>query len=207
MPESGAGGGGVSGWFGSLSRGKQALVIVVAFLFVGAVFNSFGDTQEATEPGSDSTGEATEEQPVQEAAEEEEPAIEQTPEEHLQALIEEELGDRLRDVSILTGPQGGYALVVEFNASDAFTSGMIRRAIERDMQETYQALYTSGESMDNVGLAAYFPMSDQFGNESMEPVYRTNLDAATADSVNWDNGARIQWNAVWDENFLHPELR
>ena len=49
-------------------------------------------------------------------------------------------------------------------------------------------------------------MVDQYGNATEEPIYKTILEEADADLINWDEPYMVDWEAVWDTTWLHHEL-
>lgn len=140
------------------------------------------------------------------------------PEDQIRQVVEEVLeGDNNRDQPLLRGveivPQvdGGFGVFVEMNANDNLTSGFIKGGIEQDMTEVYQAVYHSGQDVRTASVAAYFPMIDQYGQESEDVIYKSILDKSEADKVNWDADESLLavdiLPGVWQTTFLHPELQ
>ncbi len=110
----------------------------------------------------------------------------------LEALITETLkGDtnnkqpRLRQVLVAEEAGGGYSVLVEFNADDNLTTNLKKTGIQKRMSEVYIALYQSGHDVRSAAVSAYFPLVDKYGATSDAAVYKSMLDKAEADKVNW----------------------
>lgn len=103
---------------------------------------------------------------------------------------------------------GGYGVLVDFDASENLTTGMTKGGMERDMWQSYEALYTEAEAdVRTAMMTAYFPTTDQMGNDSETPVYQTELDRETAEQVNWENAVALEWDSIWEVTLLHPEFQ
>lgn len=117
----------------------------------------------------------------------------------------------LRSVNVVQQVDGGWGVFTEFNADDNLTMNMRRGGIESDMGEIYIALYTSGKDVRTASVAAYFPLVDKYGNGSDGMVYKTTLNKAEADKVNWSaDGVTLRRSilpAVWTATLVHPEFR
>jgi len=117
----------------------------------------------------------------------------------------------LRKVDVVEQIDGGYGVFVEMNANDNLTSGMIRGGIEQDMSKVYMALYQSGLDVRTATVAAYFPMTDQYGAESEAVIYKSMLDKSEADKVNWEADDSLLRTdilpGIWQTTLLHPELQ
>lgn len=119
--------------------------------------------------------------------------------------------DNLKKVEVSEGEGGGWNVTVEFNANDNLSTNLRKKGIEKKMSEIYTALYQSGKDIRTASVTAYFPLADQYGNESDGAVYKSTLDKAEADKVNWQaDRSTLQLSIlpqVWTTVMLHPEFR
>lgn len=117
----------------------------------------------------------------------------------------------IREVDVVEQIDGGWGVFVEYNADDNITSGLRKSGIEKRMSSIYIALYTSEKDIRTATVTAYFPLVDQYGNESQDPVYKSALDKEEADKVNWDaDSSYLRLTIlpqVWRITFLHPEFQ
>lgn len=141
-----------------------------------------------------------------------------TEEEKIQYLVEQQLkGDNnldrpyLRNVSLTKQVDGGWGVFIDFNASDNLSKNLRKTGIESDMSELYIALYTSDYNVTSVVISAYFPLVDKYGKETEGIVYKTYLDKAEADKVNWEADSstlKLQiLPSVWTTSILHTEFQ
>lgn len=116
---------------------------------------------------------------------------------------------RHRDTTVMA-EEGGFAVVVEFNANDNMTDNLRRSGIDKTMAEVYQALYSDGLQVTEAVVHGYFPLIDRFGNESVDKVASTALDAETAAQVNWqadESTLHLQiLPGVWEWIQQHPAI-
>lgn len=119
-------------------------------------------------------------------------------------------GNKLRGYDILEGDQG-FVVDIRINASDNFTTNMIRMGIEKDMTLAYKEIFNRVENVDTVFIDAYLPLTDQYGNENDGSVYKTALDKDTASRVNWEaDTANLYQNILpnaWETITLHAVIR
>jgi hypothetical protein len=118
---------------------------------------------------------------------------------------------RLRKVDIVAQANGGWGVFTDFNADDNLTANMRKGALESQMAEVYIALYTSDKDVRTATVAAYFPLVDQYGNESEGVVLKTSLSKAEAAKVNW-SAENIMLRksivpGIWTNVLVHPEFR
>lgn len=123
------------------------------------------------------------------------------------ALMETAFGDSLRYAHTTRRKGGGWTVRVDFDASDNLRMDWIRGGIEFDMQDAYEALYTSGLDIRKATMSAHFPTVDKYGNDHDTVVYRTTLVRGDARKVNWDEAAGLDWGMIWTVDLMHPELR
>ena len=115
--------------------------------------------------------------------------------------------DRL-NTSLLT-PLGGkfggkYSIVIDFNANDAETPDLRNRGIEVQMVDGFELLYRADLSVSDATISARFPVK---GFSSDGVVYTTRLTAEVADTIDWDRKAEIDFTALWEVVFQHPEFQ
>ena len=67
---------------------------------------------------------------------------------------------------------------VVFEGSQNLTKSMMRGGIERGMQDGYEAIFTSGIPVQWATMEAHMGTIDSYGNESLNLVYGTKLEAA-----------------------------
>ncbi|NCQ56027.1 hypothetical protein COT86_00650 [Candidatus Collierbacteria bacterium CG10_big_fil_rev_8_21_14_0_10_43_36] len=119
--------------------------------------------------------------------------------------------DNLKKVEVSEGEGGGWNVTVEFNANDNFSTNLRKGGIEKKMSEIYSVLYQSGKDIKTTSITAYFPLADQYGNESDGVVYKSTLDKIEANKVNWQaDESTLQLTIlprVWTTVMLHPEFR
>jgi hypothetical protein len=139
-------------------------------------------------------------------------------EDQIKAIVSQQLegknnldNDYFRSVEVVEQANGGWGVFVEYNAGDNLTTSLKKTGIEKTMSEVYIALYTSDLDIRTASVAAYFPVVDQYGNESEAIVYKSVLEKEEADKVNWDiDGSYLQLEilpGVWSTTLLHPDFR
>lgn len=156
------------------------------------------------------------------ATKQQEPAIEPakalSEEEQIQKIVSDQLTgvnnmDKayMKRIDVVEQVNGGWGVFVEYNADDNFTINLRKGSIELKMSEIYLALYRSNKDIRSVSIAAYFPLVDKYGNQSENVTYKSILDKAEADKVNWNaDEATLKVSIlpnVWTTSILHPEFR
>lgn len=116
-------------------------------------------------------------------------------EEELEAIAEDELGDKLRSVEVDPSINESYAVVIAFDENGSLNEndGYGALSIEDEMASTYEALYSSGQTLSVVDIAAYM-------DDCPTPVYESKLntmDASDAAAANWTNVAD-KWSGSFD---------
>lgn len=119
--------------------------------------------------------------------------------------------DYLKNVEVTQQDSGGWNVLVDFNAADNLTTNLRKGGIEGKMSEIYKSLFTSSEDIKKVSINAYFPLTDQYGNESDGPIYETELEKTEADKINWqapDSTLKLHIiPGVWTTIFMHREFK
>lgn len=117
----------------------------------------------------------------------------------------------VRKIDVVEQVNGGWGVFVEYNADDNLTTNLRKTGIEKTMSEIYIALYTSNKDVRSASVAAYFPLVDRYGNESEDVIYKSILDKAEAEKVNWNaDSSTLKLSIlpeVWTTSILHPEFR
>lgn len=118
-----------------------------------------------------------------------------TPEQTIENTIRESLPqpktntgkDKIKDVSVTKQVDGGYGVLVSFNADSSGTEDSMKKSIWIDMTKIYTASYKNNTSdVRSVALVAYTSMQDKYGKQSDDAVMKTYLDQPEAQKVNWD---------------------
>lgn len=178
-------------------QARRGLSILGAFMLLGALLGACtgGDDEEASnsslhnEPYNRNMPiEARAEQAVQEA------------------IDSDSLG-----VSLVQHNSGYYEAEVYFRASDHLIPDMRRENIIIDVMEAVRLLSTAAtlDSIHTYTFTPYFPIVDEFGNESVEPVGTLQLHRETAVRINWDNMYFDRFQTLMQEEGtfeLHPEM-
>lgn len=105
------------------------------------------------------------------------------------------------------GVEGHKIVEVTFMGSDNLTNNMIKRGMELNMIDGYEAIFTAGFPVLGVTIRALLPLMDRLGNESTGMVHRTELQQDIASKVNWKNKSRIDFTEVWETSYLHHGFR
>lgn len=117
----------------------------------------------------------------------------------------------VRSVDVVPQEQGGYGVFVEFDAAQSTSASVMKQGIEYVMADVYGALYTSVLDVRTASVAAYLPLTDKYGNTSAGMVYKTMLEKATADKINWQASTdTLYWKVlpgIWDTTILSPVLK
>lgn len=129
----------------------------------------------------------------------------------IEDLMKSQFGDRLRKVEVDSYPNPNGVVnnfvKVEFNNSLRMTMRATKGYMEGDMQDAYKAIFTSGFKIVEAGMESYGEGTDQYGNKSRSPVYRTMLRGEVASKINWDNHRAAKWDNLWELGFLHQQYR
>jgi hypothetical protein len=168
-------------------------VIIVGIIIIANIMSSGGDTKTTTQTQTIDTTLPDDEQ--------------------LQQIVKNSLTtynndteDQTRKIDVVKRPDGGYGVFVEYNA-DAFN----KLLINGEMASIYIALYTSDKDVQSASVSAYSPMIDKYGNSSDVLVYKSILDKATADKVNFTaDRAALEVSilpGVWDIAIKHQDLK
>jgi hypothetical protein len=104
---------------------------------------------------------------------------------------------------------GGIWVTVEFTGDELATVALKKAALDRQMRDAYQALYTSGcEELVWVDLTALQKAVAKAGamGESARigsAVYKTRLKREVAETIDWANKEAIDFTGVWDTLLLN----
>ncbi|MEK6890920.1 MAG: hypothetical protein AABX03_02180 [Nanoarchaeota archaeon] len=125
--------------------------------------------------------------------------------------IREILGTSNRNVEkikeiIITEGENGYFIGIRYNADDNLNSKMIKGYIINEDIKVLKTLYTKYENISGVGIIAYFPLTDAYGNNEDEAVINLRIDRATADKINWDGLLPENIPTIADKYYIHPAL-
>jgi hypothetical protein len=105
--------------------------------------------------------------------------------------------------------QGGIWVVVEFNGDELETVVEKKAALDAQMQDAYEVLYSAGcEDLAQVDLTAR-SMAVAIGGieggvvQSLAAVYKTRLTREVADTIDWSSTNSLDFNEIWDTLLLN----
>ncbi|OQB05866.1 MAG: hypothetical protein BWY19_00750 [bacterium ADurb.Bin212] len=94
--------------------------------------------------------------------------------------------DKIRSIRVTSQVDGGYGVIVEFNADELLSQSSTRKDIIYTSSQMLKTIYKeTGKEIKQAAIFAYYPMTDKYGNNSDEVVYKCTFDKETADKVNW----------------------
>ena len=102
---------------------------------------------------------------------------------------------------------------MEFNGDETETVAEKKEALDRQMRDAYEALYTAGcsdltwvdltahmkaiaHSVDGAGLAGEHPV-----------VFKTRLKQEDADTIDWKSKETLDFNEIWETLILNTRWR
>ena len=100
-------------------------------------------------------------------------------------------------------------MVVEFNGDELETVAEKKAALDAQMVDSYEALYTAGcEDLAQVDLTAR-SMAIAIGGieggvvQSLAAVYKTRLKREVVDTVDWSSKDSLDFNEIWESLLLN----
>lgn len=125
-------------------------------------------------------------------AEEEARRKAESPEEQIKKLVQGKLegtnnmGYPYEDtIEVEQALNGKYNVLVEFNADDNLSKGMIKTGIQIKIAEILKPLFTERGDVQEVTVIALFPLQDKYGRSFRGGVYKAVLNTGEASKVNW----------------------
>ena len=109
--------------------------------------------------------------------------------------------------------QGGIWMVLEFNGDELETVPLRKAALDRQMRDAYEALFTAGcEDLAQADLASYqnaLVKVSTMGETKPLPsiVFKTRLKRDIADTVVWADKESLDFDQIWDVLLLNPRWR
>jgi hypothetical protein len=109
--------------------------------------------------------------------------------------------------------QGGIWMVLEFNGDELETIPLRKAALDRQMRDAYEALFTAGcEDLAQADLASYqnaLVKVSMMGETIPRPsiVFKTRMKRDTADSVVWADKESLNFDEIWDVLLINPRWR
>ena len=109
--------------------------------------------------------------------------------------------------------QGGIWMVLEFNGDELETVPPRKAALDRQMRDAYEALFTAGcEDLAQADLASYqnaLVKVSTMGETKPLPsiVFKTRLKRDIADTVVWADKESLDFDEIWDVLLLNPRWR
>jgi hypothetical protein len=108
---------------------------------------------------------------------------------------------------ITGGPyEGLYNVELRMKDGGFWSDKTAKDSIERLMKKAYERLFAKAPRIWNVWCVVETKLIDKYGKESMEVVYKTSMTKETADKINWQNSALLDFSSLWETHFLHPVL-
>jgi len=187
--------------------------VLILLFFVGLFSSPDYDTSTSSNSSNDGQREVEKTEDIEVVEE-----VNLTEEELIERIIRNVLkgqnnmgSEYIREIKFVEQITGGLGVFIEYNADDNLTMNLRKRSIEGNMADIYSALYKSEYDIDTVSIMAYFPLVDKYGNEDYGVVYKTYLDKAEAEKINWEaNESNIRNTIlpdVWTTAILHPEFQ
>ena len=109
--------------------------------------------------------------------------------------------------------QGGIWMVLEFNGDELETVPLRKAALDRQMRDAYEALFTAGcEDLAQADLASYqnaLVKVSTMGETKPLPsiVFKTRLKRDIAVTVVWADKESLDFDEIWDVLLLNPRWR
>ena len=104
--------------------------------------------------------------------------------------------------------QGGIWMVMEFNGDEFDFVEAKKSAMDREMTDVYEALYTAGcEDLREVHISGWARAVDGRVGIAHAVVFKTKLERDRADEVDWTKKETLEFNEVWDTMLLNVRWR
>ena len=104
--------------------------------------------------------------------------------------------------------QGGIWMVMEFNGDEFDSVEEKKSAMDREMRDVYEALYTAGcEDLREVHISGRARAIDGRVGIAHAIVFKTKLERDRADEVDWTEKETLDFNDVWDTMLLNVRWR
>ena len=104
--------------------------------------------------------------------------------------------------------QGGIWLVMEFNGDEFESVEAKKSAMDREMRDVYEVLYTAGcEDLREVHISGRARAVDGRIGITHAIVFKTKLERDRVDEVNWTEKETLDFNEVWDTMLLNVRWR
>ncbi len=206
---------------------------LLIFVFVPTTDALYGTSEQEPEEEEASTPTNTEETPEEEPPAEETPPPRGTdttdavvdevlqekpkptdPDERIRFNLEEALPDG-QDVRAAVRTDANGCRDVQANYQTNFMGtleellGVAETTLRSEMETLYKAVYGDGLTRQYVcrlTVNAYGTLYDDYGQASLELFYTTHMDRATADRINWQDTASVNFPKLWTVDYVHPEV-
>ena len=97
-----------------------------------------------------------------------------------------------------------HRLVVNYNVGDSFSKKMILSGMNIDAYEAVKAVEGSGFQYVTFVLQGYFPVIDNYGNETKDMILQAEYLKSTIDNLNWNNVLFSKFLSVSDKVWIRP---
>lgn len=105
-----------------------------------------------------------------------------------------------------TAQEGDKIVVATLQGDDNLSDKMIKGGMQLNSIEVFKSLF-SVPAIEEVDLLWQFPMTDDYGNETLTTVLKISLTKETADKINWKNFDRNNFETVADSYWESPAFR
>jgi len=189
--------------FQKKSRKIPAILLLVGFImFIVGVSTDDVATTEAPTTSEDSSA-VVSSVDEEEIVEETEEKVELTATEKIEKLTESLYEDNLREITISkTEP---YDVFVDHDLKDSFTNNMMRTSYYMDVQSYLEEVKEL--PINEVYIAAWTTLTDQYGSESEAIVLSTTFSKDTIAKINFDNITTDNIPAIADDFFIRQVMR
>jgi len=190
--------------FQKKSRKIPAILLLVGFImFIVGVSTDDVATTEAPTTSEDSSAVVSSVDEEEEIVEETEEKVELTATEKIEKLTESLYEDNLREITISkTEP---YDVFVDHDLKDSFTNNMMRTSYYMDVQSYLEEVKEL--PINEVYIAAWTTLTDQYGSESEAIVLSTTFSKDTIAKINFDNITTDNIPAIADDFFIRQVMR
>lgn len=191
--------------FSSWSKRKKiAASVVGVFVALGVIGAIFGEDPQTTRVDNSKSPNATSDLMT---------TVPQSPAQVLRDRVEKEAGSksnldgyssRIRTVTV----DGGIASI-EMNGDENLTEGTTKSSNRRLVLDAIRALKSSGITYDTAFIAVFYPLVDNLGGTSMEPVLRYTFSLERIGRIQPDNvdTKGMDYDFADIATIVHPAFR
>ena len=185
-------------WFKGLKFWKKAVLVLVAFGMISAVFSPSEEAPKDAEPKKE---DVKKEEPKKEEVKKEE--VPKSPVDSYKASLSKSLQAQIKGVEVANG-----TAMITFKIGDNLTQNMIHSGILIDMKDIMKALKGSSIEYTNVNIIGVADMVDVNGNESKDmKVLNSTISKDKLSNINFDKFLTDNVPKVMDTFSLHKAFQ